>query len=99
MPRTILSKYDWMYGVELSDIVDVIAERLRRSSIPTGNAIWFDMYRSKRLFMPKRLFQEMLDLTGYVGAINLTRERTFFLAALGEIDVFGEQASLPEMDR
>jgi hypothetical protein len=33
-----------VYGVELSDIVDVIAERLRRSSIPTGNAIWFDMY-------------------------------------------------------
>ncbi len=88
-----------VYGVELTDIVDVIAERLRRSSIPTGNAIWFDMYLSKRLFMPKWLFQEMLDLTGYVGAINLTRERTFFLAAQGEIDVRGEQASLPEVDR
>lgn len=72
------------FSITIDDIVDVIAERLRRSSIPTSDAIWFDMYLAKKLFMPKWLFQEMLDLTGFVGAVNLSRERTFFLAAQSE---------------
>ena len=37
--------------------------------------------------MPEWLLQEMLDLTGMLASINLTRERTFFLAAQGEIYV------------
>jgi hypothetical protein len=69
------------FSVSIADLEDVIAERLRRSSIPSGEALWFDMFLSKKLMMPKWLFNELLDLTGYTGALNLSRERTFFLAS------------------
>jgi hypothetical protein len=51
------------------------------AGIPSGEALWFDMFLSKKLMMSKWLFNELLDLTGYTGAFNLSRERTFFLAS------------------
>jgi hypothetical protein len=72
------------YSVAVGDLEDIIGERLRRSSIPSGEALWFDMFLAKKLSMSKGLFTELLDLTGYVGALSLSRERTFFLAAQGD---------------
>jgi hypothetical protein len=77
-----LLKEAWSrYSVTIADLEDVVAERLRRSSIPSGEALWFDMFFAKKLMMPKTLFTELLDLTGYVGALNIARAPTFFLAA------------------
>lgn len=74
------------HSISITDLEDVIGERLKRSSIPSGDALWLDMFLAKKLMMPKKLFTELLDLTGDVGALNLSRERTFFLAAQADTE-------------
>lgn len=75
----ILEKWS-QYGVGISDLEDAIGIRIRNSGIPSSERIFTDISLSKKMRMSKKIFNLLLDLTGYVGAVNYSAERTFFLA-------------------
>lgn len=66
------------YKLKLSDFEDAIYLRIKRGDAPSLRVIHRDLALSGRVLIPKDLFQILFDLTGYVGALNYSAEKTFF---------------------
>lgn len=81
-----LVKRAWAaYSVTIGDLEDIIGERLRTSSIPSAEGIWLDMFLRNKLRMNKYVFRILLDLTGEIGALHSSADRTFFMAGAHEL--------------
>jgi len=69
----------WLsYGFELSEFEDAVYRRIKRGSAPSLRGIHRDLSLKRPLGMSRDLFTVLLDLTGYVGALNYSDEKTFF---------------------
>jgi hypothetical protein len=67
-----------VHGLKMSMFEDAIYSRIKRGDAPSLKVIHRDLALSGRLGMSKELFQVLFDLTGYVGALNYSAEKTFF---------------------
>jgi hypothetical protein len=71
----------WLeHGLTFLDLEDAISLRMHNRSIPTVDAIFYDMRLGTRIRMSRTLFKILLDLTGFVGALKYAQEKTFFPA-------------------
>jgi hypothetical protein len=77
-------------GLRIQDFEDIVGQRLNSNSIPNVEAIYRDMFLTRRLQVSKQLFKVLLDLTAYVGALDYSAEKTFFLAGTQDFDEFLE---------
>jgi hypothetical protein len=69
----------WLsYGFEISEFEDAVYRRIKRGSAPSLRGIHRDLSLKRPLGMSRDLFTVLLDLTGYVGALNYSDEKTFF---------------------
>jgi hypothetical protein len=66
------------HGFELSELEDAVYRRIRRGSAPSLRGIHRDVSLRRPLGMSRDLFTILFDLTGYVGALNYSDEKTFF---------------------
>jgi hypothetical protein len=66
------------HGLEMSVFEDAIYLRIQRGDAPSLRAIYRDLALGGRVGMSKELFGVLFDLTGYVGALNYSAEKTFF---------------------
>jgi hypothetical protein len=75
----------WMsYGLQIADIEDTIGTRIKNNGVPSIEGIYMDMFLGKKVSIRKELFKVLLDLTGYVGALKYSADRTFFLVSSEE---------------
>jgi hypothetical protein len=73
-------------GLKIEDLEDAIGQRLRGNSIPSIDGIYADLILAKKLFIPKKKFRMLLDLTADVGALEYSSDKTFFLASSPEVE-------------
>ena len=66
------------HGLTMSMFEDAIYSRIKRGDAPSLRVIHRDLALSGRVGMSKDLFRVLFDLTGYVGALNYSAEKTFF---------------------
>src|SRR5262249_37654454 len=74
------------YGFKLSEFEDAVYRRMKRGSAPSLRGIHRDVSLTRPLGMSRELFAVLFDLTGYVGALNYSDEKTFF-PSLGTSDL------------
>lgn len=82
----LLQKVWATYGIKLEDLEDSIGQRLRGNAIPSADAIFADLILSKRFTLSKYRFKVFLDLTAYVGAVDVSADKAFFLASSKDED-------------
>jgi hypothetical protein len=71
----------WLeHGLTFLDLEDAISLRMHNRSIPTVDAIFYDIRLGTRIQMARSFFKILLDLTGFVGALKYAQEKTFFPA-------------------
>jgi hypothetical protein len=70
--------------VKVEDLEDAIGQRLRGNTIPSGDGLFSDMVLAKRRSLAKHKFKVLLDLTAYAGALEVSPDKAFFLASVGE---------------
>ena len=75
------------HGIKLEDIEDSIGQRLRGNAVPDSDAIYADLILAKRLTLSKHRFKVLLDLTAYVGALEASADKAFFLASSQDADM------------
>lgn len=68
------------HGLTFLDLEDAISLRMHNRSIPTAKDIFYDMRLGTRVPMARSFFKTLLDLTGFVGALEYAQEKTFFPA-------------------
>lgn len=74
-----LVKQFWSnHGLSMSVFEDAIYTRIKRGDAPSLQVIHRDLALTGRIGMSKELFGVLFDLTGYVGALNYSAEKTFF---------------------
>jgi hypothetical protein len=66
------------YGFKLSEFEDAVYRRIKRGVAPSLRGIHRDVSLRRPLGMSRDLFTILFDLTGYVGALNYSDEKTFF---------------------
>jgi hypothetical protein len=65
-------------GFKLTDFEDAIYRRMKHGLAPSLRGVHRDLTLSKPLGISKDLFNILFDLTGYVGALSYSDEKTFF---------------------
>ena len=71
-------------GLKLQDFEDAIYQRMQTGSPPSLLGIHRDLVLSRKAYVSKQLFSILFDLTGYVGALNYSADKTFFPPNLEE---------------
>jgi hypothetical protein len=66
------------YGFKISEFEDAVYRRIQRGSAPSLRGIHRDVSLTRPLGLSRDLFTILFDLTGYVGALNYSDEKTFF---------------------
>jgi Caspase domain len=66
------------HGLTMSMFEDAIYSRIKRGDAPSLRVIHRDLALSGQVGMSKDLFRVLFDLTGFVGALNYSAEKTFF---------------------
>ena len=66
------------YGFKISEFEDAVYRRIQRGSAPSLRGIHRDVSLTRPLGLSRDLFTIQFDLTGYVGALNYSDEKTFF---------------------
>jgi hypothetical protein len=65
-------------GLNISVFEDAIYVRIRGGDAPTLERIHRDLTYSGLVRIPKQLFRVLFELTGFVGALNYSGDKTFF---------------------
>jgi hypothetical protein len=70
-----------------TDMVErVVSDRIRTFRVPHKRGVYGDIYLVAQDPIPVGLFHALLDLTGYVGALKMANEPTFFPASAVSAD-------------